>query len=246
MRFNCSRSLKVIDFCTWKTFIWFPINDKYCYNIAKSITNHLTLLLVPPSGSFPRQTYHAKSWDILLLYSENRTVVLSQYTSSQTTDYEMFVRIIHNVTSQTSCPSVDQQVAAADEVTWLAASSPTARNDMRLFIRPINIIGSACHTSSSLTFKSKIVGGLPPFSLLFLLSLPYFPLEVGPLNPTRASGGPLVHFGFKIWHLMTVILMIFLRLPISAIDNEKYWLTHLGEMPGVGGRFARVGGFSPM
>jgi len=28
-------------------------------------------------------------------------------------------------------------------------------------------------------------------------------------------------------------------------NNENNRLTHLGEMPGVGGRFARVGGFSP-
>jgi len=44
-----------------------------------------------------------------------------------------------------------------------------------------------------------------------------------------------VHFSFKIWHLMATDLVIFMR-----ID-----LTHLGEMPGVGGRFARAGGFSP-
>ena len=60
-----------------------------------------------------------------------------------------------------------------------------------------------------------------PFS-----SLPSFPLEGGPLNPARESGERrnLVHFSFKIWHLVTKILIIFPR--ISLPNLVQFYSTH--------------------
>jgi len=67
----------------------------------------------------------------------------------------------------------------------------------------------------------------PPLLLSLYLSI--FPLEVGPLNPARGSGelckllrlgleSNLVHFSFKIRHLVPTILMIFLILPPPAVE----------------------------
>ena len=82
---------------------------------------------------------------------------------------------------------------------------------------------------------SLTLGGRPSPCLLPLPSTPYpsppsppLPLEVGPLDPARGSGGALlapparsgaelqpksnlVHFSLKIRHLVATILMIFLR-----------------------------------
>jgi len=97
---------------------------------------------------------------------------------------------------------------------------------------------------SSATSRPKIVGGRSPFffhSLLFPSTLPFlpllsflsFPLEVDPLKfmnlgsavsfPAGFGAKPksksnLVHFSFKIWHLVATILMIFPRLLLPATE----------------------------
>jgi len=101
--FDRSRSLKFIEFCSnWKPIFLLVINcDLSCIlhhfrDILpqgwKSPHHSLSPPISENPSEFRNQTYHAKGWFILLLYSNNcmilAAVVLSQYThiKSQMTD----------------------------------------------------------------------------------------------------------------------------------------------------------------
>ena len=76
-----------------------------------------------------------------------------------------------------------------------------------------------------------------PAPLPYPPSLPSLPVEVGPLNPGRGSGGALkappagsgaepqpklnlVHFSLKIWHLVATISMIILRINLIYLPTQ--------------------------
>ena len=82
--------------------------------------------------------------------------------------------------------------------------------------------------------------------------LPFLSLEVGPLNPARGRGScklssgsgaepqpksNLMHFSFKIWHLVATVLMIFLRINWPSFNLELKTLrscVHLASQEGLG------------